>query len=109
MARDALAQSASHVQTILDNVKDAIVTVDGVGGIETCNPMGERIFGYARVEILWRTLDFVLPEIDPDDVRGALVLGPVGRPEEVRHDGRVLLTACPSLLQSPTDLQLNCS
>jgi diguanylate cyclase (GGDEF)-like protein/PAS domain S-box-containing protein len=68
MARDTLAQSASHVQTILDNVKDAIVTIDAAGQIESCNPMGERIFGYARVEILGRTLDFVLPEIDPDAV-----------------------------------------
>jgi diguanylate cyclase (GGDEF)-like protein/PAS domain S-box-containing protein len=68
MARDSLAQSADHVQTILDNVKDAIVTIDGAGRIESCNPMGERIFGYARVEILGRTLDFVLPEIDPNDV-----------------------------------------
>jgi diguanylate cyclase (GGDEF)-like protein/PAS domain S-box-containing protein len=72
MARDALAQSASQVQTILDNVKDAIVTVDSAGCIETCNPMGERIFGYDRVEILGRTLDFVLPEIDPCDVHNYL-------------------------------------
>ncbi|MFI4890949.1 MAG: EAL domain-containing protein [Steroidobacterales bacterium] len=72
MARDALAQSASQVQTILDNVKDAIVTIDSAGRIESCNPMGERVFGYARVEILGRTLDFVLPDIDPNDVHNYL-------------------------------------
>jgi diguanylate cyclase (GGDEF)-like protein/PAS domain S-box-containing protein len=68
MARDTLAQTAAEVQNILDNVKDAIVTIDRAGCIETCNPMGERIFGYPRAEILGHTLDFVLPEIDPNDV-----------------------------------------
>jgi diguanylate cyclase (GGDEF)-like protein/PAS domain S-box-containing protein len=68
LARDTLAQSAAEVQNILDNVKDAIVTIDSAGSIETCNPMGERIFGYPRAEILGRTLDFVLPEIDPHGV-----------------------------------------
>jgi diguanylate cyclase (GGDEF)-like protein/PAS domain S-box-containing protein len=72
LARETLAQSASQVQTILDNVKDAILTIDATGRIETCNPMGERIFGYSRVEVLGRTLDFVLPEIEGGDVPGFL-------------------------------------
>jgi diguanylate cyclase (GGDEF)-like protein/PAS domain S-box-containing protein len=72
LARETLAQSASQVQTILDNVKDAILTIDAVGRIETCNPMGERIFGFSRVEMLGRKLDFVLPEIDASDVPGFL-------------------------------------
>ena len=72
LARETLAQSASQVQTILDNVKDAILTIDVTGHIETCNPMGERILGYSRVEMLGRTLDFVLPEIEAGDVPGFL-------------------------------------
>ena len=72
LARETLAQSASQVQTILDNVKDAILTIDTAGRIETCNPMGERILGFSRVEMLGQTLDFVLPEIDAGDVPGFL-------------------------------------
>ncbi len=68
LTREIREETASHLQAILDNVKDAIVTVDDSGHIETFNPTGERIFGYSQAEILGRTLDFLLPEID---ARGA--------------------------------------
>ncbi|MBS0614842.1 MAG: EAL domain-containing protein [Proteobacteria bacterium] len=63
LTREIREQSASHLQAILDNVKDAIITVGEDGHIETCNPTGERIFGYAQAEVLGRTLDFLLPDI----------------------------------------------
>ncbi|MGC1522664.1 MAG: PAS domain S-box protein, partial [Steroidobacteraceae bacterium] len=66
LTREIREQTASHLQAILDNVKDAIVTVDDVGHIETFNPTGERIFGYAQAEILGRSLDFLLPDIGRD-------------------------------------------
>ena len=62
LTREIREQSATHLQAILDNVKDAIVTVDDCGHIETFNPTGERIFGYSQAEILGRGLDFLLPE-----------------------------------------------
>jgi PAS domain-containing protein len=62
LTREIREQTASHLQSILDNVKDAIVTVDDAGHIETFNPTGERIFGYASAEILGRPLDFLLPD-----------------------------------------------
>src|ERR1700722_15477917 len=46
LTREIREQTASHLQSILDNVKDAIITVDDAGHIETFNPTGERIFGY---------------------------------------------------------------
>jgi PAS domain S-box-containing protein len=64
LTREIREQTASHLQAILDNVKDAIVTVDDAGHIESVNPTGERIFGYAQAEILGRSLTFLLPEID---------------------------------------------
>ncbi|MDE2349909.1 MAG: PAS domain S-box protein [Gammaproteobacteria bacterium] len=63
LTREIREETASHLQAILDNVKDAIITVDEAGHIESCNPTGERIFGYSQAEILGRTLDFVLPEL----------------------------------------------
>jgi diguanylate cyclase (GGDEF)-like protein/PAS domain S-box-containing protein len=63
LTREIREQSATHLQAILDNVKDAIVTVDDAGHIETFNPTGERIFGYSQAEILGRTLDHLLPEM----------------------------------------------
>ena len=64
LTREIREQSASHVQAILDNVKDAILTVDDAGHIETFNPTGERIFGYSQAEILGRGIDYLLPETD---------------------------------------------
>jgi diguanylate cyclase (GGDEF)-like protein/PAS domain S-box-containing protein len=63
LTREIREQTASHLQAILDNVKDAIVTLDDAGHIETFNPTGERIFGYAPAEILGRPLEFLLPDI----------------------------------------------
>jgi diguanylate cyclase (GGDEF)-like protein/PAS domain S-box-containing protein len=63
LTREIREQTASHLQAILDNVKDAIVTVDEAGHIETFNPTGERIFGYSRAEVLGRSLVFLLPDI----------------------------------------------
>src|SRR5271165_5983772 len=63
LTREIREQTASHLQAILDNVKDAIVTVDDAGHIETFNPTGERIFGYSPAEILGRSLKYLLPDI----------------------------------------------
>jgi len=63
LTREIREQSASHLQAILDNVKDAIITVGEDGHIETCNPTGERIFGYSQAEMTGRTLEFLLPDL----------------------------------------------
>ena len=61
LTREIREQTASHLQAILDNVKDAIITVDDAGHVETVNPTGERLFGYVAEEILGRKLDLLLP------------------------------------------------
>ncbi len=63
LTREIREQTASHLQCILDNVKDAIVTVDDTGRIETFNPTGERIFGYSQAETVGRALEFLLPDV----------------------------------------------
>jgi len=65
LSREIREETATHLQAILDNVKDAIITVDDGGRIETFNHTGERIFGYASAEILGRSLGFLLADIDP--------------------------------------------
>ena len=72
LTREIREQTSSHLQAILDNVKDAIVTVDDDGHVESFNPTGERIFGYSQAEILGRTLDFILPELVEYGVRNFL-------------------------------------
>ena len=63
LTREIREETASHLQAILDNVKDAIVTVDCAGCIESINPTGERIFGFPAQDILGRRLDVLLPNI----------------------------------------------
>src|SRR6202051_691073 len=65
MTREIREQTALHLQAILDNVKDAIITVDDAGHIETFNHTGERIFGYPAAEILGRSLGCLFADIDP--------------------------------------------
>jgi diguanylate cyclase (GGDEF)-like protein/PAS domain S-box-containing protein len=67
MTREIREQTASHLQAILDNVKDAIITVDDAGLIETFNHTGERIFGYPAAEILGRSLACLFADIDPQN------------------------------------------
>ena len=64
MTREIREETASHLQAILDNVKDAIITVDDAGHIESFNHTGERIFGYTAAEVLGRSLALLLPDID---------------------------------------------
>jgi diguanylate cyclase (GGDEF)-like protein/PAS domain S-box-containing protein len=66
LTREIREETASHLQAILDNVKDAIVAVDGEGHIETFNQTGERLFGYRADEVIGRTLDFLLPDMGAD-------------------------------------------
>src|SRR5208282_2820130 len=72
LTREIREETSSHLQAILDNIKDAIITVDEAGHIESFNPTGERIFGYAQAEVLGRTLNFLIPEIDSCGTRNFL-------------------------------------
>jgi diguanylate cyclase (GGDEF)-like protein/PAS domain S-box-containing protein len=67
LTREIREETATHLQAILDNVKDAIITVDDSGHIESFNHTGERIFGYSAAEILGRQVGFLLVDIDTRD------------------------------------------
>ncbi len=62
----------ARVKTVLDNVKDAILTLDESGVIETLNITGERIFGYTEAEVRGQKLDLLLPETQPRPLRDYL-------------------------------------
>ncbi len=52
------------MRSILDSAVDAIISIDETGAIETANPATERIFGYARGELLGRNVRMLMPEPD---------------------------------------------
>ncbi len=55
--------TTAQLQAIVDHVKDAILTVDDSGLIETLNRTAERIFGYAEDEARGRRLDLLIPSL----------------------------------------------
>jgi diguanylate cyclase (GGDEF)-like protein/PAS domain S-box-containing protein len=61
--REMRESAASQLQVILDHVKDAILTVDETGRIETLNTTGERVFGYDEEEVRGRKLDMLIPSL----------------------------------------------
>lgn len=61
--REVRESAAAQMQVILDHVKDAIITVDESGRIETLNTTGERIFGYGDHEAHGVKLDALIPSL----------------------------------------------
>lgn len=60
-AVEQTAGESSFLQTVMDHVKDAILTVDRLGSIETFNPTGERMFGYEAGEVVGKALSMLIP------------------------------------------------
>lgn len=57
-----LREREEYLSTLLDNVIDAIVTIDETGLIETFNPAAERIFGYAKAGAEGQSFKMLMPE-----------------------------------------------
>lgn len=56
-----LVQREKYTRTILDNIKDGIITINDDFIIESYNPSAEYIFGYSSSEIIGKKLDLLLP------------------------------------------------
>jgi diguanylate cyclase (GGDEF)-like protein/PAS domain S-box-containing protein len=63
VTREVRESAAAQLQAILDHVKDAILTVDGTGCVETVNSTGERVFGYEEDAVRGRRLDLLIPAL----------------------------------------------
>ncbi len=52
----------AHLHTLLDNISDAIITIDAKGSILSLNNSVEHIFGYRPSELLGRNINMLMPE-----------------------------------------------
>ena len=58
----AYREQAQYLSMLLDNLPDAIVTVDASGTIQSWSNGAERLFGYKSEEVLRRNVAMLLPE-----------------------------------------------
>ena len=85
LTRELREQSTTQLRAILDHVKDVILTVDDTGHIDTFNPTGERVFGYAQAEVIGRPLSFLLPDMGQGGPRVAERLAHLAMRAEDTH------------------------
>ncbi|MFV9684570.1 PAS domain S-box protein [Pseudomonas sp. NY15367] len=62
VAERAVREREHYLSTLLDNVVDAIVTIDEQGHIETFNHAAEAIFGYQQQQVAGRNVRMLMPE-----------------------------------------------
>lgn len=60
--QEALRDSATRIQTILNTVVDGIISISEQGIIETFNPAAELIFGYSAAEVVGQNVSMLMPE-----------------------------------------------
>lgn len=65
-AEKALREREEYLGTLLDNVIDAIITINEQGLIETFNPAAERIFGYSLEDIRGRSAKLLISDAFQD-------------------------------------------
>lgn len=52
----------TRIRAVVDNVGDAIITIDEKGIIESFSPAAEKIFGYFAPEVVGRNINILMPE-----------------------------------------------
>src|ERR1700735_4469513 len=63
LALEAQEQSSDHLQIVLDNIKDVVLTLDEFGVVLTFNPTAERVFGYGEADAVGRRIEEFLPQL----------------------------------------------
>ena len=63
-AESALAREKEMTASILENAPDPVVVIDQRGIVQSFNGSAERVFGYARAEVVGRNVSILMPSPD---------------------------------------------
>ena len=86
-AERAVREREHYLSTLLDNVVDAIVTIDEQGRIETFNHAAEAIFGYRQPEVAGQSITQLVPHLANDLLRQGCAINQLCEMEGLRQDG----------------------
>lgn len=75
---------AAALQTILDNIVEAVVIIDAEGRIVSFTPAAERMFGYCESDVIGRSIEMLMPEYTGHEHAGYMP-----RYQDTR-DGRII-------------------
>jgi PAS domain S-box-containing protein len=53
---------ANRMQSLVDNLVDAVITIDSCGIVQAFNRAAENLFGYAAAEVMGRNVKMLMPE-----------------------------------------------
>jgi PAS domain S-box-containing protein len=62
-AERAVMEAAAHLKAIVETAVDGIITIDERGAIESVNPAGQKIFGYAAGEMVGIDIGRLVPDL----------------------------------------------
>lgn len=58
----SLDDERRRAAAISDNLVDGVITIDGAGRMQSCNPAVENMFGYAQSEMIGQNVSMLMPE-----------------------------------------------
>ena len=61
-AEEELRRAEERMRSVVNHVIDGIITIDEQGSIESFNPAAEKLFGFARAEVLGRNVKMLMPQ-----------------------------------------------
>jgi PAS domain S-box-containing protein len=89
----------ARIRAVVDNVGDAIITIDEEGIIESFSPAAEKIFGYFTPEVVGQNIKILMPEPHKSQHDGYIknymetgiskIIGSGREEEGIRKDGTV--------------------
>lgn len=88
-AESTLQAQSKHMQAIVDNMLDGVISIDGKGVILTFNRAAEQMFGYSSDEIIGHEVDVLMSSPDSEQLGYGALVGRKQELDALHKDGTV--------------------